>query len=748
MNKINKFIAILLMWTMVLGSIAKVSADTSYDVTAPIIHSFMIENNQSINAKGTMDILMNITEDGSGVKSVSISFLNVQTNQYVYIKYDAMENDGVLLFSGENAITLNLEQQSSYFIEGEYQITNVIIEDLNENKNYYSIQKDEIEGATNSIVVLEADSIDIEGPLLKKLIINNPKDIVLGKNVTCTLDIEESSGLSSFTATYINAKSEELFIHGICDNKLITGNHELDLYVDSTEINSIGDCRLVSIQAEDIYGNISVVETEEWDKELFTDKIEVLDLSQVISIGSVEIVEEKITTPNVLTLNLGLNSNDVGLEEMSLTIANENGYKKVLHWNGITSIKGENAQVKVPVNTYIENGIYHIEQIVVYSELSKSRYSGEKLDNILCGRNSIEINSRYNIVYYGSTSNISGVTNALKAMSDEQVAIVEYSQNPIVHKEIFEAIAGRDITVVFESYDVQWVFNGKDIETANCKTIDLSVRLSIASGKALGYIDDEKVLKLTFADNGELPGKVKIRLNNEYLQAKYRYQANMVLSYYDRTPEVIDEKVLCETDGYVEIEITHNSTYILSDNLPRLAAPGDFQIECSDTKKIKLQWNKVYGAIGYKIYRSSTKNGTMKQIMSIDSNNVKTIIFEDKTVNKGRKYFYRVCAYGKNISAIYSNKKSIRVLPGKATLSVKRKAGKKVKLSMKTPDNIKNFEIYSSKNGKKFKKVKTVKNKKVITIKAKGKKYFKVRAYVTYKGKKYYGKFSLVKKIK
>lgn len=748
MNKINKFIAILLMWTMVLGSVVRVSADTSYDVTAPIIHSFIIENNESISAKGTMNILMDITEDGSGVKSVNISFLNAQTNQYVYIKYDAMENDGVLLFSGKNAITLNLEKQSSYFIEGEYQITNVIIEDLNANKNYYSIQKDEIEGATKLIKVLEADSMDINGPLLRKLIINNPEDVILGKDVTGTLDIEETSGLSSFTATYINAKNEELFIYGICDNKLITGNYEMDLYVDSTEITSIGDCRLVSIQAEDIYGNISVVETEEWDKELFTNKIEIIDLSQIISISSVEIVEEKITTPNVLTLNLGLNSNEVGIEEMSLTIANENGHKKVLHWNSITPIKGENAQVKVPVNTYIENGNYHIEQIVVYSELSKSRYSGEKLDNILSGRNSIEISSKYNIVYYGSTSNISGVTKALKAMSDGQVAIVEYSQNPIVHKEIFEAIVGRDITVVFENYDIQWVFNGKEIDFIKCKTIDLSVKLSIASGEPLGYIDDDKVLKLTFADNGELPGKVKIRLNNEYLQAKYRYQANMVLSYYDKTPEVIDEKVLCETDGYVEIEITHNSTYILSDNLPRLAAPGNFQIECNDTKKVTLKWNKVYGAIGYKIYRSSTKNGTMKQIMTIDSNDVKTIVFEDKTVSKGRKYYYRVCSYGKNISAIYTNKKSVRVLPGKATLTVKRKAGKKVKLSMKTSDNIKNFEVYSSKNGKKFKKVKTVKNKKTIIIKTKGKKYFKVRAYVTYKGKKYYGKFSKTKKIK
>ena len=67
---------------------------------------------------------------------------------------------------------------------------------------------------------------------------------------------------------------------------------------------------------------------------------------------------------------------------------------------------------------------------------------------------------------------------------------------------------------------------------------------------------------------------------------------------------------------------------------------------------------------------------------------------------------------------------------------------------MNDPTNIKNFEIYSSKNGKKFKKAKTVKNQKVITIKTKERKYFKIRAFVVYKGKKYYGKFSKIRKIK
>ena len=142
---------------------------------------------------------------------------------------------------------------------------------------------------------------------------------------------------------------------------------------------------------------------------------------------------------------------------------------------------------------------------------------------------------------------------------------------------------------------------------------------------------------------------------------------------------------------------------------------------------------------------------TYKKIKIINGNNLNSYMAYDTTVTPGKKYYYRVCAFGKNVSAIYTAKKSARPIPLKAQLTSKKKKASKIKLTFKTSDNVKNFKVYTSTNGKKYKLVKTLKNRKKYTLKKpkKAKKlYVKVRAFVTYGGKKYYGAYSAVKKIK
>ena len=73
---------------------------------------------------------------------------------------------------------------------------------------------------------------------------------------------------------------------------------------------------------------------------------------------------------------------------------------------------------------------------------------------------------------------------------------------------------------------------------------------------------------------------------------------------------------------------------------------------------------------------------------------------------------------------------------------------------MKKQKNLSGYEVYrSTKKNKSFKKITTLKKAgKVIYVNKKLKKgktyYYKVRAYKVVSGKKVYGKFSTIKKIK
>lgn len=747
MNKksiLSIIIALTMTFSVMIPS-TTVMADKNYDVTAPVVTDMAIENSQDIDADGIISMKINVTEDGLGVNSVIAVFVSKETSQTVSLSYKVTTNDNnKLLFTGEHNIEFDLKQQKVYFVEGTYIVEKLIVSDVAGNENVYT--------CSSEILVTNSNIKDKTAPIINSIQISNPLDFKYDTYNEAIMSMDEVTGLKTLELIYRNVNGQEITVNSKDIEGLTTGTHKIKLYLETKSIQEKGTYNLYCVNAEDLYGNTRILET---DLNNFTDTIVINSLptegKEGVSIQEVEIVEKDIVTPNVLSLNIKLNPGTEGLKGVNVSIINENGNKKALYWEAAEPVTNNRITIKLPINTYLENGSYMIDKITAYSDNFVTTYTEQSLNMVMKNNHSISIKGHYDVTYYGSTANTSGVIKAIENLKDGQVAIAEYSIKSIADKSIFQALAGRDVTLVLEGQDVQWVFNGKDIDPNKCKNIDLAVKMSTSTGRELGYADSDTVLVIDFMSNGELPGKAKIRLSNEYLKVKYSYKANMVLTYYDTTPELLDGKVNCSNDGYAEIEITHNSRYILSDTAPRLAAPGNFAVSGNATKSNIISWTKVFGASGYKVYRASGNQKTFNLIKTIEGNTTNSYTYIDESVTKGEIYYYRVCAYGSNVSAVYSQSKSIRVLPSKTTLAVKsvKKKKKKATVTMKTSDGIKNFVVYTSKNGKKYKKVKTLSNKGTCTIKLNKKKtYVKVRAYVVLDGKRYYGSYSKVIKIK
>ncbi|MDO4484963.1 MAG: fibronectin type III domain-containing protein [Bacillota bacterium] len=77
------------------------------------------------------------------------------------------------------------------------------------------------------------------------------------------------------------------------------------------------------------------------------------------------------------------------------------------------------------------------------------------------------------------------------------------------------------------------------------------------------------------------------------------------------------------------------------------------------SKKITVKWKKVSGAKGYKIYRATSKSGKYKCIKT-----TKSTSYTNKSLKKGKKYYYKVRAYrvvdGKTKYSSYSAVKYIK----------------------------------------------------------------------------------------
>ena len=80
----------------------------------------------------------------------------------------------------------------------------------------------------------------------------------------------------------------------------------------------------------------------------------------------------------------------------------------------------------------------------------------------------------------------------------------------------------------------------------------------------------------------------------------------------------------------------------------------------SKKRKATIQWNKVSGAKGYKIYMATSKNGEYKWIK-----NVKTTQYTKSKLKKNKKYYFKIRTYrivnGKKVYSSYSYVKSIKI---------------------------------------------------------------------------------------
>ena len=77
----------------------------------------------------------------------------------------------------------------------------------------------------------------------------------------------------------------------------------------------------------------------------------------------------------------------------------------------------------------------------------------------------------------------------------------------------------------------------------------------------------------------------------------------------------------------------------------KLKSPEHPVVKCVNGHTLKLTWEKVNEATGYKIYRSRKENGKYKLIKTTKKNKK---YFIDRTVKLHKVYYYKICAYKKN----------------------------------------------------------------------------------------------------
>ncbi len=248
-----------------------------------------------------------------------------------------------------------------------------------------------------------------------------------------------------------------------------------------------------------------------------------------------------------------------------------------------------------------------------------------------------------------------------------------------------------------------------------------------------------KAAKDRYAYNGKTP-KVSVKVIDS--------QKNVLKEGEDYTVSAGDAKKV----GSHTAKIVFKGKYEGSAKVSFDIVPGrTAKIKASEsTSYIKLTWQKVSGATGYRVYQYDSKTKSYKLLTSIKGKNTYTV----KKLKSGTAYKFAVKAYTKlSDGSVYwgtSVKAEFGTKP--AAVSLTAKAGtRSAALTWSKASGASGYQIYyaTSKNGdyKKLKSTKELSYKKTGLTKGRT-YYFKVRAYKKVSGKTLYGAFSDIKSVK
>ena len=154
-----------------------------------------------------------------------------------------------------------------------------------------------------------------------------------------------------------------------------------------------------------------------------------------------------------------------------------------------------------------------------------------------------------------------------------------------------------------------------------------------------------------------------------------------------------------------------NATMVNASSI-KINAPENVKASVSGVTNAKIKWSSVEGAKKYTLYRATSKNGKYKKVGT-----AKTTSYKDKSLNRGKTYYYKVKANGTDSNSKKSNYAKVKILTKKQVLKKIRNALKDkkwVKNNIKMKQTVFGTEI----TGKQTLFFGKLKNKELVAIEA------------------------------
>jgi hypothetical protein len=538
--------------------------------------------NSSAEAGSSVNVKFTVTHpEAIGISSINFVLMKEGGQSYP----QGQKNFNPLNFDSEITIPVSLPDATE---AGTYYVGYLDIKDKDGNTRTYQYIDGMLRDSTEKTVTIsDVQTLNIaanEAAKATKPEIKNIKFLQTeaAKGTTANVQFEVVTtdvGIKSVNLSFLNQAhpSEDSGLYGyqyLGTNGVYSGNVVVPITINRTAL--LGKCNLNYISVTDTKGNNWNYTSEEINKNIdaTANYINILTDGDESApeITKIDIITDTVLRPDVAEIRVDYKDRGYGISTIYASCRNSSDQSISFQYysykpnSDISDISGTIA-IRVPIAPNQTVGQYMLSYVMIKDQSgNSSTYSSStaNLDElVVSNRNKIDVVENKEL----KSTSLSYTKLAEFITKQDNSAIIKITADRrVVPEEVFKAIIGTNKTIQIEDNGIIWVFKGIDITEANCKDIDITTHLNVMKDPT----DPTKmdVVQLVFPENGVLPGKVKMRLKANYLSTLYNLK-NGLLLYFDKGTALEKQQNTTFTmseDGFLEFELTHNSTYYISDH--------------------------------------------------------------------------------------------------------------------------------------------------------------------------------------
>lgn len=586
-KKYRAFFMILLLLMVSVVGISIVDAATP-DTKPPVLKSISIKNPKKVyNAGDSVYFNINASDAISGIESIGIGVCLYDENfKDTGIspckRYDPITRFYLEAYDFPNNSHIALPNK---IVKGKFVVEDLYICDNQANCSSYTLDNDRNFDADQGFFKLKNqvffnvnsdlefdENYEISGDSLKDLKFSK-NSLTPGEQLKITAVVSDTNIDFLYVSFYekdteawastrldfesLNSDGEKVFM-GYLDCPYKNGTYEMEISM--MIANDVGGASGKGIDTDKFPYTLKVTGNKSVAKPSFA-------LKKIIY------ENKKLIAPSVYKLSLQVEDKNSLVNAAIVTLRNESGTGKKME-EVLTLDKNGYLTGYFDIDQFVSTGEYYIYNINFGMRESDGDWVNSDVYDVLNENVKFDKVTLFEVVdsdFYDlvtSTTDKYLISKISEANDNAKIGINAVDDS-IIKSEVFQAIKGTNKTIYIESNGIQWVFNGKKINTP--KDVDTKITLNVLDDDVLKdklgkYID--KGIVINFEDNGELPGVALVKIKTDYALRDYIGTSNLQVYHYNKSDDQMFDEVANDislTKDYdLEFYISHNSSFIIS----------------------------------------------------------------------------------------------------------------------------------------------------------------------------------------